>query len=118
MSPMSADAFQVAGREGAIAGVHILSVRGAVTHATSPAFQEAVRAVVAPAMIIDLTEVPSVDSMAIGALVRVFVACNKSGRKLALVGLNHRVKNVLQLTGVDALFDAYPTVSEAESALS
>jgi anti-sigma B factor antagonist len=117
MSRMPAESFRVAGRPGANANVHILSVKGAITYSTSPALQEAVRAAGEPGLIIDLSVVPSVDSMAIGALVRAFVSCNKSGRKLALVGLNPRVRNVLQTTGVDPLFDTYPTIPEAESAL-
>ena len=115
---MPAESFQVAGRAGANASLHILSVRGAITSFTAPAFQEAVLAAPAPGLIIDLSEVPTVDSMAIGALVRIFVSYNKSGRKLAFVGLNHRVVNVLKITGVDPLFDTYATVPEAESALS
>jgi anti-sigma B factor antagonist len=118
MPRMSAGAFQIAGRAGANAGVHILSVKGAITHATSSALQEAVNAASARGLIIDLTEVPSVDSMAVGALVRVYVSCTKGGRKLAFVGLNNRVRNVLQIVGVDPLFDIYPTVAEAESALN
>jgi anti-sigma B factor antagonist len=118
MPRMPGESFQVAGRAGTNAGVHILSVKGAITHSTSPALQQAVGGVAAPSLIIDLSEVPSLDSMAIGALVRVFVSCNKSGRKLAFVGMNHRVRNVLQITGVDPLFDTYLTIPEAESALS
>jgi len=118
MAPMPAESFQVAGRAGANAGFHILTVRGAITSLTSPAFLEAALAASARVLIIDLSEAPSVDSMAVGALVRVFVSRNKSGRKLALVGLNHRVINVLKITGVDLLFETYPTVPEAESALS
>jgi anti-sigma B factor antagonist len=110
--------FQIAGRAGSSANVHILSVKGALTSTSAPAFQDAVRAATALRLIVDLTEVPSLDSMAIGALVRAFVSCNKSGRKLVLVGLNHRVKNILQITGVDPLFDTYATIPEAESALS
>jgi anti-sigma B factor antagonist len=116
---MSADFLQVTGRAGgAGASVHILTLRGAITYSTSPAFQEAVNAIAAQRLILDMSEVPSVDSTAVGALVRAFVSCNKSGRKLALVGLNHRIRNVLQITGVDPLFDVYATVPEAESALS
>ena len=115
---MSAGAFQIAGRAGANASVHILSVKGAITHATSSALQEAVNAAQARDLIIDLTEVPSVDSMAVGALVRVYVSCTKDGRRLAFVGLNNRVRNVLQIVGVDPLFDTYPTIREAESALN
>jgi anti-sigma B factor antagonist len=117
MHRMSAQPFEVAGRAGSNATVHILSVRGAINSSSSPAFQDAVRTAAAPGLIIDLSEVPSIDSMAIGALVRAFVSCNKSGRRLALVGLNHRVKNILQITGVDPLFETYATIPEAESAL-
>lgn len=118
MPRMSAGAFQIAGRAGGNVGVHILSVRGAITHGTSSALQEAVNAATARGLILDLTEVPSVDSMAVGALVRVYVSCTKAGRKLAFVGLNHRIRNVLQIVGVDPLFDTYGTIPEAESALS
>jgi len=65
-----------------------------------------------------LSEVPSLDSMAVGALVRVFVSRQKAGRKLAFVGMNHRVRNVLRITGVDPLFDTYTAVAEAEAGLS
>jgi anti-sigma B factor antagonist len=118
MPRMSAGSFQIAGRAGTSAGVHILSVKGAITHATSSALQEAVNAAPAGGLIVDLTEVPSVDSMAVGALVRVYVSCTKGGRRLAFVGLNNRVRNVLQIVGVDPLFDTYATISEAETALS
>jgi len=115
---MPAESFRIAGRAGASARFHILAVTGAITTLTSPAFLEAALAASTPVLIIDLSEAPSVDSMAVGALVRVFVSRNRSGRKLALVGLNRRVINVLKITGVDLLFDTYPTVPEAESALS
>jgi anti-sigma B factor antagonist len=115
---MSTPAFQIAERAGANAKAHILCLTGALTYSAAPALQEAVRTAGAlPVLIMDLTEVPSVDSMAIGALVRAYVFCNKAGRKLLLVGVNHRIRNVLRLTGVDSLFDTYPTISEAESAL-
>lgn len=118
MPRMATPAFQISGRAGANGRVHILQVKGAITHATAAAFQEAVRAANSPSLILDMTEVPSVDSMAIGALVRGYVFCSKNARTLALVGLNQRVKNVLQLTGVDSLFEAYATLAEAEAALN
>jgi anti-anti-sigma factor len=119
MPSMSTPTFQIQGCAGGKASVHILRVTGAITHSTAPAFLQAVTAATAtPSLIVDLSQVPSVDSMAIGALVRAYTSCNKSGRKLTLVGLNQRVRNVLRLTGVDSLFDTYDSISEAESALS
>jgi anti-sigma B factor antagonist len=96
----------------------ILTLKGAMTSASAAAFVEAIAAVASPRLILDMTDVPFVDSMAVGSLVRAFVACHKTGRKLALVGLTHRVQNVLHLTGIGPLFDVYPTLAEAEAALA
>ena len=115
---MSPDSFEVSSRSGSHPNVHILRVRGAITYSNSSALHEAVNATATQRLILDLSEVPSLDSGAIGALVRAFVTCNKSGRKLALAGLNRRVRNVLQLTGVEPLFEQYATIDEAESAFS
>jgi anti-sigma B factor antagonist len=116
--PRMPDSFQVTGRAGEKANLQIVSVKGAITYSSAPALQEACGADGATSLILDLTEVPSVDSMAVGTLVRVLVSFSKSGRKLALVGPNHRIRNVLKLTGVDPLFDIYTTIPEAETALS
>jgi len=117
MRRMAPDAFEVVRHTGSNPDVHVLTVKGAITYASSPAFYEAISSASAPRLIIDLSAVPAVDSMAVGALVRTFVSCHRAGRKLAHVGLNHRVKNVLQITGIDPLFDTYATLAEAEAAL-
>lgn len=117
MPRMPTETFHVEGRQGANAKIHILSLKGAVTSSSAPALNEAVRGATAPGLILDMTEVTYVDSMAIGVLVQVYVSCNKSGRKLALVGLNHRVVNVLRISGGGQLFDTHATVPEAETAL-
>jgi anti-sigma B factor antagonist len=114
MQRMSLDITQ---RPGSLATVQILAIKGAITFTTAPQFQEALTAATAPRLIIDLTETPSLDSMAVGTLVRAYVSCQKAGRKLVLVGLNYRVKNILQITGVDPLFEIYPTITEAQAAL-
>lgn len=114
---MPAQPFEVSSRAGSLATVQIITVKGALTYATSLQFHETFAAATAPRLIIDLTELTSLDSMAIGALVRAYVSCGKSGRKLVLVGPNYRVRNTLQITGVDPLFEIYASISEAQGAL-
>jgi anti-sigma B factor antagonist len=114
---MPVQPFEVSQRQGSLATVQILSVKGAITFASAPAFQTAIGATTAPRLIIDLTEVPSLDSMAVGTLVRAYVSCQKAGRKLVLVGPHYRVKNILQITGVDPLFETYASITEAQAAL-
>jgi len=115
---MSPGVTTVEGRAGDRAGQHILRVTGPVTLGAVSAFEEALRAVTGPALIIDLTEVPYIDSAALGALVHAYVSCRKAGRRLALVGASHRVKAVMQLTRVDLLFTSFETLGEAEQALA
>jgi anti-anti-sigma factor len=108
----------VEGRDGAHGNQHVLCLRGPVTLETVSVFQEAVRAALAPALILDLTEVPFVDSSALGAFVQVYVSCQRTNRRLALAGLTHRVRGLLQISGLDLLFVIFPTVAEAEQTLA
>jgi anti-sigma B factor antagonist len=118
MRGMSPESFRVVPMPSSRAGLQILQLKGPFTSTASGIFVDAVAAADAPRLILDLTDVPMVDSMAVGALVRAFVSCHKTGRKLALVGLSHRVHNVLHLTGIAPLFDTYDSVSAAEAGLA
>ena len=118
MHGVTHEPFRVVRQPSTKADQTILTLKGAMTSASAAAFVEAIAAVASPQLILDMTEVPFVDSMAVGSLVRAFVSCHKSGRKLALVGLGHRVQNVMHLTGIGPLFDVYATVPEAEAALA
>ncbi len=81
-------------------------------------FQALVRAEEAPVIIIDLTNVPYVDSAGIGSLMGAHVSRQKDGHSLALVGVNNRVKDALEVTRVLQFLSVYPSVAEAEGAAS
>ena len=92
----------------------ILRLNGPLTLTNIFEFQAAVRADAAPLLIIDLTEVPYIDSAGIGALIGASVTRKKDGRRLALVGANERVITVLKITNVESFFSLFPTVDQAE----
>jgi anti-sigma B factor antagonist len=117
MRHMPMGKLSVEGRAGSRAGQHVLRLSGTVTLETVPLFKEAVQAVSVPALIVDLTGVPYIDSAALGAFVQTYVACRKTGRKLALVGLSQRVQSLMKITSLESLFTTYPTLSEAEEKL-
>ncbi len=96
---MQPAALRVEARPGAREGQHVLRVTGPVTIGTLLLFREAVRSVAVPSMIIDLTEVPYIDSGAVGALVQAYASCQKVGRRMALVGLSHRSDSYLEIKG-------------------
>jgi anti-sigma B factor antagonist len=80
-------------------------------------FQNAVRGDTADTLILDLTEVPYVDSAAIGCLVNAHVSRTKAGRRLALVGEAERVQSILSITGVIKVFSLFPTLDAAGESL-
>jgi len=55
-------------------------------------------------IVLDLTELECVDSMGLGALVRVYVSCKRSGCELRLINLGPRVKEMLGLTNLLGIF--------------
>ena len=81
-------------------------------------FQDAWRAEQAQFLIFDLAGVSYMDSSLIGSLVNAHVHLAKTDRKMALVAVPERVKQMLEVTKVDRLFQFYPTVAEAEAALA
>ncbi len=94
----------------------ILRLTGPLTLSNLFEFQALVRAEKAPVIIIDLSNVPYIDSAGIGSLMGAYVSRQKDGRSLALVGVNQRVKDALEVTRVLQFFSVYPSVAEAESA--
>jgi len=94
----------------------ILNLTGPLIISNLFDFQAKVRGNVSKTLIIDLTNVPYMDSAGIGALVGAYVSHHKDGRSLALVGVNDRVRNALKLTQVDGFFRFFGSVREAEQA--
>jgi anti-anti-sigma factor len=55
------------------------------------------------AHIFDLTEVPYMDSMGLGALASHYVRCQNKGIRLSLTGVSPRVHELLRLTRMDSV---------------
>ncbi len=115
---MASEKMQVVLSQGAREGQKILSLKGPLTIHTTFDFQSAARAETSPALIIDLTDVPYVDSAGLGALVGAQVTTKRANREVAFVGVNARVKALMDMTHVSQLFRIYLTVQEAEAGLS
>lgn len=114
---MPDDPLRVENVAGSRDGCQILRLTGPLTLANLFGFQNVVRAEKAPAIIIDLNNVPYIDSAGIGALLGAHVSRQKEGRSCALVGVNQRVRNALEITHVWQFFSVHPSVAEAESAM-
>ncbi len=76
-------------------------------------FQSLVRSDQSKLLIVDMADVPYIDSAGIGCLVGAHVSREHSGRKLVIAGATERLLNMLKATKVDQLFAFSPTVDEA-----
>lgn len=99
-------------------GQRILRLHGPLVISNLFDFQTRVRADQSDLLIVDFSDVPYVDSAGIGALVGAYVTHQKDGRSLHLVGVNDRVRTVLQVTHVESFFRFYDSVDAAEQTLA
>ncbi len=96
----------------------VLTLSGPLTASNSAVFQNAMRREEpADMVILDLSEVPYVDSAGLGLLVSAYVSRQKAGRKMILSGINPRVQRLFEVTRVADLFLIFSTPEEAIAAL-
>ena len=96
-------------------GHRVLCLKGPLLISNLFEFQSTVRANTTSFLILDLTQVPYVDSAGVGALVGAYVTHDK-GRRLALVGVTERVRNTMQVVHVEQFFQFYETAKAARDA--
>ena len=99
---------------GAKDGQRILRLKGPVVINNLFDFQATVRADKSRSLIIDLTDVPYIDSAGIGALVGAYVTHQKEGRSLSLVGVSQRIHSALQVTRVEQFFRFFDNLQQAQ----
>src|ERR1700751_890296 len=96
-------------------GVTVLRLHGPLLLGNFFPLQTMVRADDSGVLIIDVSDMPYIDSAGIGCLVGAHVSRENSGRKLVIVGANDRLLTSLKVTKVDQLFVLAPTVEQALS---
>jgi anti-anti-sigma factor len=65
--------------------------------------------------ILDLTDCPYMDSSGLGMIVTHHVRCQKNGVRMIAAGLSPRVRQVVELTKMDAVLTIAASVEEAEA---
>jgi len=101
-------------RLGNVKGQSVLCFKGPLTMENVSLFQSAIRSEESfSTVILDLSDVPYIDSTALGALVAANVSCHKAGRRVVLSGTSERVSKMLKLTSVESLFLTFPTLEDA-----
>ncbi len=104
--------------EGVAEDQRILLLHGPITIETAPQFERAVRHENADTMIVDLSDVPYIDSVGLGSLVAANVSHQKTGRCLVLTAIKPRVWKIMEITKVNDFFMTFATTWEAVEALA
>ena len=117
MDKSSNPAVRIETVPGSRPGVVILKVHGPLEITNYGGFEELMRRNEAPVLLVDLTEVPYIDSAVLGSMVAMHVACARNQRKYALVHANQRIQNMLTVSGVGEIIVSFPTVAHAEASL-
>jgi anti-sigma B factor antagonist len=99
-------------------GVVIMTLDGPLTLRNIFAFQKDLAVDPPQVLIFDLSKVEYMDSAGIGVLINYYVAAQKHGRRMTLVGANKRLDALLEMTKVKELLKNYPTVEAAEASFS
>ena len=98
-------------------GVVVLKIHGPLEITNFREFEELTRRNESPILIIDLAEVPYIDSAVLGSLVAMHVACARNQRKYALINANQRIQNMLTVSGVGEVLISFATLAAAERSL-
>ena len=111
---MQQDLLRIESRPGKSPETRILDIEGPLTLANLFAFQNELRKETPQLTVLDLSDVPYMDSAGMGAIINYYVSCQKNKRKVVLAGVSERVFALLQLTNTDKLLTVVPSPADAE----
>lgn len=112
------DELKIESRPGTREGTRIIELTGPFTLQGLFDFQSIIRNANDPITIIDLTNVPYMDSASLGALMGVHTSSQRHNRQYALVGMSDRLRTLFNVAGVDNILVTYGTVEEAQEKLA
>lgn len=114
---MFSKSLQITVEAGAREGTRILRLNGPLNMETTLEFQRVVRAESSPVLIVDFGGVPYMDSAGLSAIIGAYVSAQKAQRRIALTGMNERLRALVELTHLSKILPRYTSIAEAEKAL-
>lgn len=112
------DELRIESKAGSREGVRIIKLEGPFVLQGVFEFQSIARSGNDPVVILDVTEVPFMDSAALGAVMALHTSCQRQQRKYAVVGASERLRTLFDVAGVSKILVTYPTLAEAQEKLS
>jgi anti-anti-sigma factor len=106
--------FRMEWQDGNHEGERVIKLAGPLTCSAILEFQDEVRKTLPAVTIIDMTDVPYMDSAALGSLLGFHVSCHRNRRKYALIGVADSLQALLTVSGVGGVLVTYASLTEAE----
>jgi anti-sigma B factor antagonist len=95
-------------------GVRVLRLNGPLTLSTLFDFQKQARESTQAPIVLDLTDVPYMDSAGLGAVLGLLASCQRGGRGFGIVGVAERLQMLFRVTHVDGMIPTFSSVDQAE----
>jgi len=95
-----------------------MRLTGPLTLRTLFDFQDASRREVSKPVIVDITNVPYMDSAGLGAVISIFASCQRTQRGFAITGLSERIRTLFEVTHCDGLLPCFDSIDAADAAIS
>jgi anti-sigma B factor antagonist len=100
---------------GAVPNTVILRLKGPLTLATLFPLQDLMRELKGVDTIIDVSQVPYIDSAGLGTILSQWAHTQRDHRKFALTGVNPRVGVLLEITKVNTVLPMFETAELADA---
>ncbi len=102
-------------------GALILEFSGEIDLQHSPEMRRTLQARAAqrtPALVLDFTGVTYIDSSGLATLIEYYQSSRAYNGRIAVTGLNHRVRSIFELVRLNEVFPICGTVAEATQAVN
>jgi len=98
-------------------GAKILKLTGPLTLRTLFDFQNVSRQEHGAPVIVDIANVPYMDSAGLGSVISLFASCQRTNRTFGIVGVSERIRTLFEVTHCDGLLPCFDTVEAADAAI-
>ena len=115
LAPMLEKELSYVTSAGAKEGTVILTLEGPFTLGNMFQLQGELRSLKPACLIMDMAGVPYMDSAGLGVVMNYFVSAQSAGRTVILVGVNERVKALMEMTKVDSVLKMVDSVEAAQA---
>ena len=110
--------MEIVRESGATGTTAILRLQGPLTLSTLFLLQETLKAMGNVDTVIDVSEVPYIDSGGLGSILSHWAHTQRSGHKFALTGVSPRIDTLLEITKVNTVLPMFKTAEEADQSFT